>query len=298
METTTTKTVVTSIADRSTASYPSGQVFSQMTTTPDHQTMVAAALRLDIDVDVAVAAATRLVASEVAGVVFSGKMASGKDTVAEQVGLRLTDHGFAAPVVLRTSDPIRSELNECIDIVTASTNKAVAVSELSDVMRLPEAVSRYLVEKLFDVAHVAQLDANQRTDLNRHLLQYYADEGRRAIDPDYWIKQFFSQVVHTLASGSSAVLSGCRYPNEILPAQALGLMTVRLEVSPHVQADRLGGRDGLAPRKELIENPNECALDNFVGFNLVVGNDDQLEPTVSRVTAAVLSHASFLARAN
>ena len=297
METTTNQHVESSITDRITT-YPSGHVVSQMTTAPDRNTMVRAATCLDIDVDVARAAAEMLTSSRVAGVVFSGKMASGKDTVAEEVGHALELYGFAGAVVHRTSDPIRAELNESIAIIKSCSHRQAAVRELVELQKLPEAVASHLVDSLFEVSHSGTLDANQRTDLSRHLLQFYADEGRRAVDPDYWIKKFFGQVVHTLASGNSAVLSGCRYPNEILPAQALGIMTVRLEVSPTVQALRLGGRDGLAPRQELIENPNECALDDFAGFNLVVRNDTELEPTVAQVTTAVRSHLRVLAEVN
>ena len=99
----------------------------------------------------------------------------------------------------------------------------------------------------------------------------------------------------TLAQGRSAFLSGGRYPNEVLPAQSLGIQVVRTEVSREVQIARLVSRDGIAPDLALLDDPNECALDDFVGFNVVVNNDGDLEPTLEIVRAELVEHGRRLA---
>jgi hypothetical protein len=269
---------------------PSSVIVSRMHTAPDPSTIYAAAARIGVNQATTRAAIAALASGTVASVVFSGKMASGKDTVAEEVGRSLARHGISVPIVHRTSDPIRTELDRVISLVTQATSPDEAVTSVHAQMGLSASVSQHLAEALYDETRNERISADARTDLNRHLLQYLADEGRRSIDPDYWIKQFFGRMLATLAQSSSAFLSGGRYPNEILPSQQLGLMTVRLEVSRPVQEGRLTGRDGLAPNYVLLDNPNECALDDFVGFNLVVDNDGDMAPTIEAITNEVLDH--------
>ena len=274
----------------------SGAILSRMITTPDAATMRLMATSLGVDTVVAEAAIDALRSRRVTCAVFSGKLASGKDTVAEEVGLRLhRDYHLAPAAIHRTSDPIRAELNQVIHLVGAAGSPTEATRTLRDRMDFPLDAAAHMATDLFPRIHAGPLTAETRTDANRHLLQYLADGGRRAVDPDYWVKQVFPRLLATLADGHSVMLSGGRYPNEIGPAHALGMVTVRLVISRAVQEARLTGRDGIAPNRTLLDDPNECALDDFAGFNLVVGNDDALDPTVAAVTREIAAHVQRLA---
>jgi hypothetical protein len=231
------------------------------------------------------------------GVVISGKLASGKDTVAEQLSARLeTDFCLEPAVIHQTSGPIRGEYRQIIDIVAANAHIDPAAGEIASSMGVPYAAALHMAEKLHPVTRDPEdlPDPDERTDLNRYLLIYHADHGRRAVEPEYWTRQFFIAMYRTLAEGRPALLTGCRYPNEIGPAQALGLTTVRLAVSRAVQEHRLWGRDGLEPDPTLLDNPNELALDTYAGFNLIVGNDDELAPTLDTVVGHVDDHIDEL----
>ena len=223
-------------------------------------------------------------------------MASGKDTVAEHCSAGLAARNLTPAVVHRTSDPIRAELNWAIDVVASQSELPRAVEALRTERDLPPHVAAHLAESYFEPTRWTLPRAEERTNLNRHCLQYIADEGRRSVDPGYWVKRCFATLYQTLADGHSAFLSGGRYPNEILPAQALGMVAIRIEVSRDIQEHRLSARDGVAPDQALLNNENECALDNFIGFNLVVGNDDGIEPTVELVLTALSDHARRLGR--
>lgn len=268
----------------------SGRVWAKLITVPDRDTMLAGAWRLGVDTATANAAVANLRAGRVCAVVFSGKLASGKDTVALEVSRALGRRGVAEASVHRTSDPMREELSQIIEIVGANRSIYLAAQALVEIMSLKERESLYFSENLFLLTREKTISAETRTDVNRHLLQYLADEGRRAYDADYWVKKTFPLVLEDLARGKSSFVSGGRYPNEIGPAQALGMTTVRLIVSRAVQESRLMSRDGLAPNPALLDNPNECALDDYAGFNLVVGNDGAIEPTVEVITDEVTAH--------
>ena len=270
-------------------------VRARFETRPDAQTMRIAASALGIDHLIVDRAVANLQSGRVVAAVFSGKMASGKDTVAEEIAKHLVNHGLPAAVVHRTSDPIRAELDEAIALIESAASQDDAVTSLVEKMNLLTPVAQHLVDELYDLTRTMKINASDRTDLNRHLLQYLADAGRRAVDPGYWIKQFFARMVETLANGSSAFLTGGRYPNEIGPAQSLGMMTIRLDVSRAVQEQRLTGRDGLRPNPELLENPNECALDDFVGFNLVISNEGELHVAVDAAIHELVEHAARMA---
>lgn len=277
------------------ATYPSGRVLARMGTTPDHNAIhraVAFTLGESHD-DLADRVITAYASGSVVALVLSGKMASGKDFLAECVSTELSRRGLPLATIHRTSDPIRAELDQAIAVVRASSGPAHAVTGLVESMGLPRQAAQHIVTYIYDDPGI--VNAQDRTDANRHLLVYLADEGRRSVTPDYWVERTMLSMLNTIASGHTAILTGARYPNEILPAQALGMFVARIEVSPEVQRIRLSGRDGLAVRPEVTNNINECALDRYVGFNLVVGNDGAPEPTTEAIVADLTAHGRALA---
>jgi dephospho-CoA kinase len=265
-----------------------------MRTSPSAKTVDFAGAHLSVHPDVIERAVEVYRTQQVAGVVFSGKMACGKDTLAAKLNEMLVEKEYAPAVVHATSDPIRRELGQAIALIQAARSAQQAEIDVAYEMGLSDHVAKHLAEELYPLTQCGAVSPHERTDLNRHLLVYLADEGRRSVDPDYWTRLFFADVLSSIADGYSSFLTGCRYPNEIVPAQALGIFTVRVEVSPEVQAARLRSRDNIEPKKEAIENPNECALDHFSGFNLVVGNDDGYEPTLRSIAKSVEPHVSLL----
>ncbi len=274
----------------------SGTVLASMVTIPDRGTIMAAARAQRFDYDVVDAAARHLLSGEVASGVLSGKMASGKDTVAEHLAEYAHRPGQPTAQVHRTSDPIRSELDQAIDLIVDSPSRDAAVRALTSVMELPYAAAAHIVSVLFDATRHAHPRAGDRNNTNRALLQFLADEGRRSVDPDYWVRRCLGRMLPVLASGASVFLSGGRYPNEVQPAQVLGLTVIRLEVALETQIERVRARDGHEPDPALFLDPNECALDGYSGFNIQVTNDRDLGPTMAVLKDHVDQHRAYLAR--
>ena len=270
---------------------PSGAVYAHMETRASAKAIVLAASRIGVGVDAADCVVDAYRGSSVTAGVFTGKMYSGKDTVADQVAAALHVPGSPEAERHTVSDGIREEYAQILRIIKDASGPKVALKNLCGEMNLDDRPANYFFSSLFTVLREQDIDANERTPLNRTMTIYLADDGRRSADPEYWVKVSFRRMLSALSTGHSAYLAGCRYPNEISPALALGIHTTRLEISHEVQAQRGLARDGHLPDPKVILGVNECALDEFTGLNLIVGNDDDIETTLGVITEDFHSHA-------
>lgn len=201
----------------------------------------------------------------------SGKMASGKDTVAMRAIAQL---GLPAHRV-NIADAIRARLQTVYDLGRADPEKIR--QHLSDWSGLPEDDD--IIEQIVRVAHGGQ-DANSRTAGNRIALQQLALLGRRR-QPGMWREAHLAAVEASEKDGVVTVTTDVREPDEVRALKAAGFILVRLVVDETTQLRRLRQRDGLAPDHSL-HHPNETALDSVDDrtdreladmFDLIVTND-------------------------
>jgi hypothetical protein len=110
----------------------------------------------------------------------------------------------------------------------------------------------------------AQITPDGRIDKarDRELLQFLGTEYFRALDEDYWVKQWVKSVAERLelTTGECRVVADdCRFPNEVAAVRRLGGHEFYLETSLGARALRLQERDGVAV--DGIENhPSERAM--------------------------------------
>jgi hypothetical protein len=274
---------------------PSGYTWMRRDVTATTDSLVGAMRGVQLPGDTLDAALDNMRNAQCVTGVVSGKLCAGKDVIAGLVGDSLSSRGLANGIVHMTSTPIREELAEVATAISQCSTKAAAVRSVDVIFGFPEAATAHLVDELFPLTRDGIPDVSLRTDQIRHLLVFLADDGRRALDPQYWVRKFYTNVLTTLSEGKSAFLTGARYPNEIGPSQSLGLSTTRLVVTRKVQEERLFGRDGLAPNPAALDSESECALDNYEDFNLAVGNDNEAAPTVEVVLDELSRHADHMA---
>ena len=273
---------------------PSGHVWMRRDVEASTDSLVSAMRAIQLPSDTLDAALDNMRNALCVTGVVSGKLCAGKDVIAGLVSDDLTSRGLANGVVHMTSTPIREELAEVATAISECSNVAEANRSVNLIFGFPEVATAHLVDELFPLTRDGIPDVSQRTDQIRHLLIFLADDGRRATDPTYWVRKFFSNVLTTLADGKSAFLTGARYPNEIGPSQSLGLSTTRLVVTRKVQEERLKGRDGLEPNPALLDSESECALDYYEDFNLAVGNDNEAGPTKEVILDSLSKHADHM----
>jgi hypothetical protein len=231
----------------------------------------------------------QLRSSKLWGVAISGKLASGKDTVAalvmEELGADRREH-------LSWATPLKDELDELLVLIRAQTTPDDAVGALTH-RNISLAHAQRLVLELWNEAQQG-VQARSRTPRMRWGLQYLGTDVRRAEDPDYWVRRGVANCIDAVSDGRSVYFSDCRLPNEVEAARALGLYVVRLEITADEQERRLRGRDGLGFDAGAMMHPSETALDGYPGFDLVVDNNGPAAEAVAIIaTAARARHIRF-----
>lgn len=214
----------------------------------------------------------------------NGKLASGKDTVAP---LALEAVGVVDALHLYFALALKDEVDVVFDEIRLSGVPYLAAVGAMDRLGVPHAhraAVRSVVEAVWDeVRGDRALTSRHRTDGIRRALQLWGTEVRRAQDPEYWVKATLRPAVTAMAEGRSVYFTDCRFENEVRGASRCGFVTVRLEVTPDVQRQRLMGRDGLKVNEEALLHPSETALDGYPGFDLVTGNDGPVGGAAGRV---------------
>jgi hypothetical protein len=239
--------------------------------------LVSHALNHGVTEQVAVEAARRISSGQVTLLGFSGKLASGKDSVAAGVVRRLR----LEPVLHYSfAQPLRDEVDHVLALARESR-----IGELESQLDVQgsEALD-HLVELVGEaLRHDPTCDARTRTPQIRRVLQHWGTEIRRAEDYDYWVKRATRTILGHAATGTHVYYTDGRFPNEITSSQQIGFVVFRLQVDPVVQAQRLASRDGIGLDPAAVQHPSETALDHFGGFDLIVDNNGPFEMTVSKV---------------
>lgn len=236
-----------------------------------------------VEASVIMAARRNLREGVVYGLAVSGKLASGKDTVAAMVMDKL---GQNDAVQLTWATALRRELDEILESIRQSGTPGQACSETcSRGIELQHA--QYIVERLWDCARNEGATAHSRTSQIRWALQYLGTDVRRAQDQLYWVRLSIKEAADNLAKGVSVYYTDCRHPNEVEVPRQLGFYAVRLEITPETQRNRLWGRDGLGVDSAAASHPSEVMLDGYGGFDLIVDNNGDIEHAVETICAGL-----------
>lgn len=217
--------------------------------------------------------------------VVSGRLASGKDTVAAAV-METLGHPDSVQVSFATA--LRREVGDLLDIVRRHDNLDDAVAAVAAYASVPidDAVEtttllRQAVETNPDITPYT------RTREMRLALQVWGTNVRRRHDNEYWVKRGAADVIAALATGKAVHITDARFVNEVETARALGFWAVRLEVDLDIRAERLRLRDGLQIDPASENHPSEVELETYDQFDQRVSNNGPLTDTVAAVIAAM-----------
>lgn len=241
-----------------------------------------------VGVEVAERAWANLQSGAVAGLMISGAMGTGKDTLAPLI---LERSGVESAVLCRTSAAIREEMDRIIRVIEASESRTEAVSEIAESFDVPVEAGQLYTGLFFEATRDPHhgIDAFERTPRMREALQYHGHEAKLHRDA-YWPKKAFGALVGQMAEGRSVYSTDGRFPNEIIFARAAGVYTVRLWTSPEVRSRRIFERDGFLPSAEALAHPGEILLDGHPALDLEVDNSGEMEATIEVVVSAFGEH--------
>lgn len=218
----------------------------------------------------------------VAWVVLSGKMCSGKDTIASHLELPGEKEYIAYGTMLRDN------LSTALDYWALFETEEERVADLERYLDYSRTSAAELSIALHrEVERHGEVQPWSRTDGMRTILQKMGSEWLP--DADYLPRLAALQALQHFERGNSVVAPGSRFlPDAEIPVLG-GAITVRLDVSRETQLRRLKARDGLEPTPELLaslDHPGESALDDYP-HAVRISNDDDSEGALTEVVAEV-----------
>lgn len=209
-------------------------------------------------------------------IAVSGKMFSGKDSLADAIAARLRELGRQV-VRLTYSDVICAEAQPGVEVMRR-LGHAIPRGELADEVASAVSITHEQAVEFIEAVESDLADPEftirSRTPGSRFILQRLGSTWR----PDgYWARKVIERCASDVADGKDVVLVGVRLPAETVSSKAAGAAIIRLDVSRPVQIARSLERDGHEPKPEALDHPGETATDGF-DFDLRI-DTDQLDLT-------------------
>lgn len=189
-------------------------------------------------------------------IAFSGKMASGKDTMGKYF-----QKAFPKAIQISFAQPLRQEIDNCLEALRREEDlKGIS----DDILKLLKEESR------------KETTAKDKTESMRNILQKYGTDYRRKEDPDYWCKKIETQLQKH--KDWLFCLTDVRFKNELEMVKRNNFFTVYLDISEEEQKRRVLERDGFFPtnkQKEHSSENQELSKDYFDVIVKVDGKSSQ-----------------------
>lgn len=192
---------------------------------------------------------------------ISGKICSGKDTVASEIASLVREKGKTVHVT-SYAKLLKEEVNEIINYTKHLGDSRETTSKiLSFHFKVSLEEASKALELVIKASKVSSnLSAYERTEEIRQLMQFWGTEVRRKENPNYWVEKTISQNFHE----DFVIVTDCRYSNELEAVLEKDGYVLRLEVSPETQLKRIIERDG---EKEIdlqrLQHTSEISLDDY-----------------------------------
>lgn len=195
-------------------------------------------------------------------VIISGKLRSGKDTIAkfmrdyfEEKELTLVHEYFAKRLkegVIKDFAMLKNVVNEQVDTIIRKNNLDHSPS---------------IKQALLDFKWSDENYFDEKTPITRALLQIYGTEiFRERVNNNHWVDLVIDAINES--DEKYFVLTDARFENEIYrvfdKCKNAEIITLRME------------RD-MVRDKTQAEHPSETGLDDFIGWNYIIDNNGSLE---------------------
>ena len=217
---------------------------------------------------------------------ISGKMGSGKDTIASLLAERFSQDGDK--VVIRSfADSLKEEVARlvadalmyqseqgfCDSVTSWSGTSSTQAQELLKVLH--PLVDSLLEQRVEPNKVTAELLYRNPADkpLVREVLKFWGNDVRRAQNPDYWVDMAAVYTKEQVGSGVSCIIPDVRRKNEAGFIKDVCGLLVRLNVSEEEQRRRLLRRDNKLSDRSAFNHVTETDLDDYNRFDLILDTD-------------------------
>lgn len=261
-----------------------------MSTNKNYDKILTSVLALNSDENKAKKVASVLDSKETLSLAVSGKIASGKDTVASKVieKLNLDSQHFAF------ARPLKNEIDMILNALREDGKKSkpesfVKLMNISDSLaEKSHALTKACLDEDTDVTSYTRLKSI------RTLTVFWANDVRRSVDNLYWVRACANEMFESIIENHHVHLTDLRYKDEKEVLSNLGFITARIDISEKTQKERLMSRDGLEPDPNVLASIAEVDLDECTDFSLRINNDGALETTVNKLTNYCKSASYFI----
>lgn len=275
--------------------------FSLPTRRINPASFVTDAIEIGVPADVAERAALNLYDGNVMLFIVSGKLASGKDTIAPAVfdafGITDREHQYYAKPLKDEVDAIIADLRQYWAANPVAAITAGYRAQLDELISVNHSIdlakTGMYTGRLFDQVRIhAGVHARTRSQVMRRVLQYHGTDVRREQDEDYWVKRALNPAITALADGTSVFVTDARFPNEASVSSTFGAFVARLDIDSETQMRRLSSRDGLTVDPAALVHASETALDDYPSFDVRLDNVGTVEYAVTTVVDGLQSAAA------
>lgn len=249
----------------------------------DRDEFFATAQSVGLTLPQANSAWTNLTSGTTRFLVLSGKMGSGKDTLAPLV---MRAMGTWDAEHLYYASALKDEANAMFATIRQFPTPESAASAMAEKFALPEREAQMLTNMVFDQVHQDRaLHSRCRTNEVRAFLQVLGTDVRRQQDENYWVRIGMRDALEKISEGKSVYLTDARFPNEVSFARSLGATAIRLSITDNTQTFRLLERDGVLPEASAFTHPSETALDGYSDYSAVIENDGSIATAVHAIVS-------------
>lgn len=212
----------------------------------------------------------------------SGKKGAGKDTFAE--GLKnVIEERDKKPVVLEAfGNPLKGEATSMMMQIEQfihndrTTYERDFLKRFADINSLSVAEARAvydLLKPVFERGPRKKIDGWTRSAEVWELLRLLGTDIRQPQDKLYWVRRVVQTICVNASNGISTIVSDVRFLHEVQALQAINGYVARIDVSPEVQAVRLGKRDNVKATVNATAHASETQLDEYEDFDIRINND-------------------------
>lgn len=214
---------------------------------------------------------------------FSGKIASGKSTLAKEYADYCYGENYH---IVSHADGLREEINDLIKLIQVGNHDDIIEYLQKELEKniargLTMQKARLILRKMTDIIGMLWepvlsgeiTDSRQREPVIRMVLQEWGTDVRRASSPNYWVDKINEKIDEILEQGKHVIVDDVRFTNEADNLVNRGATLIRIEVDDETRRQRLGDRDGNTARIST-PHPSETELDNYDKFTIIFDNNN------------------------
>lgn len=210
---------------------------------------------------------------------FSGKKASGKDTIAD-IFKEKFEGSFGQASYSPFAEPLKGEATSIISFLhtwvhgKGFDNETSMLKRLGAAYNLTDDQSRTIYNLLLpDVKQATHpFDGWTRTKTVWAFLMLLGTDIRQPQDKIYWVRRTVHAIVSNANNGISTICQDTRFLHEVNSLKDMGAYVARIDITPEAQARRLGHRDGVVADTTALAHPSETELDDYENFDIRVDN--------------------------